>query len=856
MEPLFTQEESRRAAENYRKAMERCPARRAQWESYLQSLTLQEQDAMRFAAGGMPLSDLVSLSPEEVGQAVLHSLRVRREVPYAAKVPRGLYRNYVLFYRVNNENIDHHRQAFYGELLPRIRGKSMEQAALEVNLWCYEKATYQASDDRTASPMTVIRRGCGRCGEESVLTVEAMRSVGIPARQCYTPRWAHCDDNHAWVEVWTGDGWHYLGACEPEPALDRGWFTSAASRAMLVHSRAFSHQVQGEEVLEETPVYTTVNHTAAYASCRRFQVLVTWEGGPLAGAQVRFELVNAAELTAIHTAVTGPEGTASLVAGLGSLHLHVSYQGKYRTCLVNLREQAQVCVEMCPAKERGEGVEEFDMIPPAGGLPDTPALSPEEEGRWQARLAQAEAVRMEGQRDWETQASALEKVPHRSPVFAWALACARGNREEIWKFIKNPAMTAAEKEALLSTLREKDLADITADTLTEYLLSAQPYRDCWPEEVYREGLLSPRIGNEEILPRRLAIRSFFAWHGGAPESPLAVAAALRDHVRVLDDYEYGTLVADPLWALRCGVCSSLSLKTLFVAVCRALDFPARLNPVDGAPEYSIRGAFWPLPPEYALGQEGEQAGEAPGETQEKSAVLLLRNGGSRPLHYFQQYSVARLEKGVYQSLSLWGEELRETQRLAVIPGEYRILTAARQIDGSVLARAYYVKAKAGQEAQVTLSLRPDQTREKLLFAELPEVPLSHLGGTGRHFRGQAHVLAFLEPGKEPTEHLLNEFMERREEYRKAGIPVGLAVFSQEASHNAKLRQTLEALPEAALFLCQEKAAVNGLRRALRVGDARLPLAVAVDENGKGLFAFANYNVGTAGTLLDIFHSLQ
>ena len=71
---------------------------------------------------------------------------------------------------------------------------------------------------------------------------------------------------------------------------------------------------------------------------------------------------------------------------------------------------------------------------------------------------------------------------------------------------------------------------------------------------------------------------------------------------VLDDYEYGTLVADPLWALRCGVCSSLSLKTLFVAVCRALDFPARLNPVDGAPEYSIRGAFWPLPPEYALGQ--------------------------------------------------------------------------------------------------------------------------------------------------------------------------------------------------------------------------------------------------------------
>jgi len=47
-----------------------------------------------------------------------------------------------------------------------------------------------------------------------------MRAVGIPARQVYTPRWAHTDDNHAWIEVWTGDRWHFMGACEPEAVLD------------------------------------------------------------------------------------------------------------------------------------------------------------------------------------------------------------------------------------------------------------------------------------------------------------------------------------------------------------------------------------------------------------------------------------------------------------------------------------------------------------------------------------------------------------------------------------------------------------------------------------------------------------
>lgn len=76
----------------------------------------------------------------------------------------------------------------------------MYEAALEVNHWCHEKVAYRPSDSRTSSPLATVLSGYGRCGEESTFTVTALRSVGIPARQCYTPRWAHTDDNHAWVE--------------------------------------------------------------------------------------------------------------------------------------------------------------------------------------------------------------------------------------------------------------------------------------------------------------------------------------------------------------------------------------------------------------------------------------------------------------------------------------------------------------------------------------------------------------------------------------------------------------------------------------------------------------------------------
>ena len=52
--------------------------------------------------------------------------------------------------------------------------------------------------------------------------VNVMRSAGIPARPVYVPRWSHCDDNHAWVELWCDGKWYFTGACEPLMILNKG----------------------------------------------------------------------------------------------------------------------------------------------------------------------------------------------------------------------------------------------------------------------------------------------------------------------------------------------------------------------------------------------------------------------------------------------------------------------------------------------------------------------------------------------------------------------------------------------------------------------------------------------------------
>jgi transglutaminase-like putative cysteine protease len=181
------------------------------------SLSTYEQEALEFLYAYMPLADITDYPGEFHLMNIRASQRAAEEMPWGKTIPEDLFRHFVLPVRVNNEQLDSARVVFYKELEDRVKSLSLYDAILEVNHWCHEKAVYMPSDARTSSPLATVSTAYGRCGEESTLLVAALRSVGIPARQVYTPRWAHTDDNHAWVEAWADGKWHFLGACEPEP---------------------------------------------------------------------------------------------------------------------------------------------------------------------------------------------------------------------------------------------------------------------------------------------------------------------------------------------------------------------------------------------------------------------------------------------------------------------------------------------------------------------------------------------------------------------------------------------------------------------------------------------------------------
>lgn len=285
---------------------------------------------MMFLYAYMTPGDIADYSGEFYLKNVRLALQDRKQTTWGAQIPDLIFRHFVLPVRVNNENLDNAREVFRQELMPRVEKLSMYDAVLEVNHWCHEKVVYTPTDSRTSAPLATVKTAYGRCGEESTFLVAALRAVGIPARQVYTPRWAHTDDNHAWVEAWVDGKWYFLGACEPEPVLNLGWFNAPASRGMLMHTKVFGAYNGPEDVMKTTANYTEINIIDNYAQSAPVTVTVVDSlGKAVEGARVEFKLYNYAEFYTVASKTTDVSGKASLSAGLGDMLVYASANQRF-----------------------------------------------------------------------------------------------------------------------------------------------------------------------------------------------------------------------------------------------------------------------------------------------------------------------------------------------------------------------------------------------------------------------------------------------------------------------------------------------------------------------------------------------
>ena len=209
------------------------------------------------------------------------------------------------------------------------------------------------------------------------------------------------------------------------------------------------------------------------------------------------------------------------------------------------------------------------------------------------------------------------------------------------------------------------------------------------------------------------------------------------------------------------------------------------------------------------------------------------------IDYGSQATVSVWQDGCFRALeNVEAEENypEQVRSVTVRPGFCRILTSRRQIDGEISCQLRDIEVQ--DDIEIFLSLEKDKTLEKRKREAIT-------------YPGNKRVVIFADPGKEPTEHLLQELLLIQEELKENQIEIDILLQDGADQKQETLLQVLKELWHAKLRNDYDYPPVAQLRNTMGVGDRRLPFVMAVDEEGMGRFAFANYQIGTAAALLNI-----
>ena len=823
-------------------------------------LTQEEKEALTFLYAYMPLADAVDYPAEYFLDQVRASFRIREEMGW--NVPEREFRHFVLPVRVNNENLDTARVVFYRELKPRVQGLSMEEAILEVNHWCHEKMTYQPSDARTSSPLASVQNALGRCGEESTFCVAALRSVGIPARQVYTPRWAHTDDNHAWVEAWADGQWHFLGACEPEPVLDLGWFNAPASRAMLMHTKVFGRYDGPEEVVLESPNFTEINLIDHYATTARadFRV-VDASGAPVEGARVDFCIYNYAEFYPAVSKYTDADGRTFLSSGLGDLLVWASKDGAYGFAKCSFGKDTEVTITL------GEipGQESLDIVPPPENV-RLPEVTPAQRAENDRRAAREDSLRHAYEATFPTHEEALaftQKYGYGHHM-VFPIEWARGNWRTIEAF-----MAQAEDhewvEPLLLTLSRKDFHDVTLEVLMD------SYNN-------RDAILGPRVENEFLSPYKGFFKEWFnEYHRQLLSDPDSLVNWVRREITVYDDPKAWNIPATPIGTHQSGIATPRSRGIYFVALARTLGIDAQKDPVTGKIQYRLDDGDW-------LDVDFDGAGPAVAAPQGTLKLTYTPNKIVDNPRYYSHFTLSKIENGRPRLLEFdegevdmgggvdWAHVFR--QGFPLEAGRYLLVSGNRLPSGAVPVSMVFFDVVAGQETVVPLVLRSGEAKAPVLGtfgADTKFVPVADKrtedgdvissgaeGGVEKSILSVVapgpYALAILDPGKEPTNHVLRDLAVAREKLESWGRPIVLLCSNETAMHRLQVEMSegrYGLLPDTIILgLDSEGTVQKGIEKSMKIGpesasgaSTRLPLVILADTSNNVYFLSEGYTIG-------------
>ena len=828
-------------------------------------LTLKEKEALKFLFAYMPLSDLADYDGKFFKEMAQYSLRTRNELPWGKSIPDDVFMHFVLPYRVNNENLDTFRAVYYNELKERVIEMDIENAALEINHWCHEKVTYRGADIRTSGPLATIKTGFGRCGEESTLTVSALRAVGIPARQVYTPRWAHGDDNHAWVEVWINGKWRIMGACEPDPYLDMGWFINPATRAMLMHTKAFGLYQGYEEVNEGTDLYSELNVLDHYAQTKDISVKVVDENQEaVKDAFVEFQLYNYAEFYPLTRKFTSANGIVSFKTGLGDLLIWAGKDKNFAFEKITVENTDTLILVL----ERTPGMEyklDLDIIPP---LVLTRKNGDKGDKDISERLKKANKMRADYEISFmkkeEAYAIADKQNFDRERVWNF-IKFSRGNWEEIAKFCgKLTDMARPWALDFLSSLSNKDLRDIYyqkgepldpgyENIYMDHLNNVNLFNDGidkkYDREIFVNYILCPRVENEMLKPYKYYFQKEFG-EVFIKETRIKIDKLtewIRENITILKENNYYKVPISPKGVYDLKKADILSAKIFMVAACRSFGIPARYVESMGEVQYYSDGKWLDV---YLSDNNN---------IPEKAVLHLVDGSGDVDPEYYIHFTLARFDKGKYHTINFGYNKKLSTfdKKTEVDAGFYMLVTGNRQADGSVLSNISFFNLTVGEKKKIIIKLRQEK-KQKISYGKFnTDEKIKEISGKERLFSDYQDdkelVLIWLDLGQEPSKHVMRNMQELKKNFDNWGGNI-VFLFSENMNNSSFDIGKYPSLPERSVFVTDiGDIGIKNLKKVLPdINSKDYPFVAVLSDKEDIIFYSQGYRIGTGEQILKHF----
>ena len=201
--------------------------------------------------------------------------------------------------------------------------------------------------------------------------------------------------------------------------------------------------------------------------------------------------------------------------------------------------------------------------------------------------------------------------------------------------------------------------------------------------IFLDYILNPRIADELIVAWRGYFRENLPCQllKNASANPSLIVQYMDDNIKIADEENYYRTPLTPKGVNELKVSDSGSRSVCFVAICRSLGIPSRLEPGRNIPQYFFNHTWNDV---YFADQK---------KTEQKKGYINLRSSDTNPVpEYYIHFTLARFENGRYNTLEYdFNKKICDfTEELALPPGNYMLVTGNRLNDSKILSNITFL----------------------------------------------------------------------------------------------------------------------------------------------------------------------